>query len=467
MRFPRHRGIYRSDGFGTALQPGAGAPPPVGRRPGPSKGRDGRSAPCSSASSAMSSGRLFLDRVARQHCPSPLHRQSQNKTLVGAGGTNYHRAVHSVLTGCLTPGGHPKNLFATYKSPFKRNQFGGAIGGPLIKDKTFFFFDYEAGIIRQSTTIVSTVPTLAEREGIFPVTIYDPATYQSGSRTPFLNNQIPLSRMDPVALQILNYFPLPETSAPTQNYVYASPLNQDPRRWDARVDQILNSKQNLYFRYSSQIQSDQVASPFPPTSQGYYSSATVSEAGAQHTNSQSFVLGLNQVLSPNLVSSFHAGWNNLFWYNFFPNQPLTGIGISGVNRSYPGFSSIAITGYQGLGVTNIPNTDDSQDRQLAGDLTWNKGNHNLKVGVQAYWLQTNFLSSQQISGNFNFNGQYTRNATTLAGGSPLADFLLGDASSASLSNWAYFRVPHSIHALLRPRRLESEPSTDSESGFAV
>ena len=70
--FLRHGGIYRSD---RAIQPGAGAPPPVGRRPGPGKERDGRSALCSS--SAMSSDRLFLDRGARQHCPSPLHRHTQ------------------------------------------------------------------------------------------------------------------------------------------------------------------------------------------------------------------------------------------------------------------------------------------------------------------------------------------------------------------------------------------------------
>jgi hypothetical protein len=75
MRFLRYDGIYRSD---AAIQPGAGAPPPVGRRPGPGKERDGRSALCSS--SAMSSDRLFLDRVARQQCPSPLHRHGQTTT---------------------------------------------------------------------------------------------------------------------------------------------------------------------------------------------------------------------------------------------------------------------------------------------------------------------------------------------------------------------------------------------------
>ena len=67
-----------------------------------------------------------------------------------------------------------------------------------------------------------------------------------------------------------------------------------------------------------------------------------------------------------------------------------------------------------------------QDRQLSGDLTWNHGAHNIKFGAQQYWLQTNFLSSQQIGGIFNFTGQFTQNPATSTGGSALADFLLGD-----------------------------------------
>ncbi len=83
-------------------------------------------------------------------------------------------------------------------------------------------------------------------------------------------------------------------------------------------------------------------------------------------------------------------------------------------------------------MTNVPNADASQDRQLSGDLTWTKGQHNLKFGVQAYWLQTNFLSSQRSSGIFNFNGQYTENA--------LADFLIGAAYTDSLSNYSYLAL---------------------------
>jgi hypothetical protein len=102
MRFLMHGGIYRSDVGQNHLNPGwLRRLPLVGAR-APVKGRDGRSASCSSASSAMSSGRLFLDRGARQHCPSPLHRQLHPKTVPGWGTMKWQRTANSVLTVCLT-----------------------------------------------------------------------------------------------------------------------------------------------------------------------------------------------------------------------------------------------------------------------------------------------------------------------------------------------------------------------------
>ena len=91
----------------------------------------------------------------------------------------------------------------------------------------------------------------------------------------------------------------------------------------------------------------------------------------------------------------------------------------------PGFSQIAITGYSTLGISNVPNADDSKNFQVSGDISGTKGAHTIKTGVQPYQLGIDFLSSQRSSGIFNFNGQYT--------GDPFADFLLGYGSSASLS----------------------------------
>jgi hypothetical protein len=100
-RFLRHDGIYRSDVVVKTPKTRGWAPPPAGRPRAPVQGRYGRNyAPCSS--SAMSSGRLFLDRVARQHCPSPLHRQLHPKTVPGWRTMKWQRTANSVLTVCLT-----------------------------------------------------------------------------------------------------------------------------------------------------------------------------------------------------------------------------------------------------------------------------------------------------------------------------------------------------------------------------
>jgi hypothetical protein len=320
-----------------------------------------------------------------------------------------------------------KNFFATTRSPYKRNQFGADIGGPIVHDRTFFFGDFEMGRIRQSTTAVSTLPTAAQRTGLFSSSIVDP---QTGA--PFAGNQIPANRIDPVAANVLAFLPLPQTAAATNNFVYASPVISNPYRFDFRIDQIVSDRQNLYFRYSEQETDSNVSSNLPPDAQGNYYSG----GGAQTTNSKSFVLVYNRVWSSRLVSSIHAGWNDLAWVNSFPDQSLKSVGIPGVPTQNPGFSQLVVTGYPNLGVTNVPNSDASQNRQITGDLTWTKDSHTIKFGVQAYWLQTNFLSSQRSSGIFNFNGQYTKN--------PLADFLLGYVSSSSLSNYSYLalRTPY-------------------------
>jgi hypothetical protein len=312
-----------------------------------------------------------------------------------------------------------KDFFATEKQPFRRNQYGSAVGFPLLVNKTFFFGDFEVGTIRNSSPTISTLPSAALRAGQFASTVRDPLT-----GLPFPGNQIPASRIDPIAAKVLGFVPLPQTGAAANNFIYNSPRNQDARKGDVRVDQVLSGNQNLYVRYSYQGTEDGLSPPLPPDAQGNIYTG----GGAETSTSKAWVGVHNQVWSPKLLSSIRVGANSIAWASEIPDQALRGIGIPGVAEVEPGFSQVQITGYPSWGVTNTPNYDTSRNRQVSGDITWSQGTHTVKTGVQLNWLETSFLSSQRSSGRFNFNGQYT--------GNPFGDFLLGYASGASLSKWA-------------------------------
>ena len=319
------------------------------------------------------------------------------------------------------------NYFATTKPIDTRHQFGGAIGFPVVRSKTFFFGDAETGRIRRETTTLSTLPSATARGGQFSRTIIDPLT-----RLPFPGNQIPASRVDAVASRILGYVPLPQTGAATNNFTYNSPSDQDQQTWDVRIDHVFSSSQNAYVRVSSQRLENKPNSPLPQDANGNY----VVSGASDVSDNKSVVVVHNAVWSRNVIGSIRVGYNRIDWDEIVPSQDLRGIGIPGVDSSNPGFSQIAITGYRTLGVSNVPNADDSRNLQVSGDVSLTKGAHTIKTGVQHYQLGIDFLSSQRSSGIFNFNGQYT--------GDPFADFLLGYGSSASLSKYAKlnFRTPY-------------------------
>jgi hypothetical protein len=316
-----------------------------------------------------------------------------------------------------------KDYFAATKADYNRHQFGGAVGGPILRNRTFFFGDVEHSRIRRQTTTVSTLPTSAARLGQFSRTITDPLT-----RQPFANNVIPADRIDPAAARVLGYIPAAQSEARADNFVYNSPSDQDTNKWDLRVDHTISPAQSVYFRASAQRYDIAASSPLPQDAAGNY----VSGGGGELSDHRSVVFVHNRVWSPSLISSARVGWNKITWDETVPDQALRGLGLPGVDSTQPGFSQIAITGYRSFGVSNVPNSDDSTTAQVSADVTWNRGAHTVKTGVQAYRLSIDFLSSQRSSGIFNFNGQYT--------GDAFADFLLGYASSASLSKWATLNV---------------------------
>jgi hypothetical protein len=339
--------------------------------------------------------------------------------------------------------------FSASKLPFKYNDFGGTLGGPIRKDRSFVFGDLEFFRLRTATTTYSLVPTDAQKSGQFSTPIYDPtAGYTvSGSNitrtTAFAGNQIPTDRIDPIAKALLQYYPEPLGSfAGGNNYFYNKNGNTNNYRWDLRLDQVLTAKQSAFARYSKEQNNGAVSASLPPLNGQYYAGA-----GAQVVSSQAFVVGYNASFSANLLGSLRAGWNSLSWTETFPSQSLTGVGIPGVATTAPGFSEITMTNFATIGVSNVPNADNSQNREVAAALIWNRGAHTFQFGWQEYWLQTNFNSSQLTSGIFDFNGQYTSKSPNATPGNDqrFADFLLGLTDKKQLSSPSIlnFRSPYS------------------------
>ncbi len=318
------------------------------------------------------------------------------------------------------------------KPPFKRNQFGFSVGGPVLvprlfdgRNKVFFFGDYEGTRIRESNTATSTIPTLLMRQGDFSElldqtgkAIIDPIT---GS--PFSGNIIPASRLDPLALKLIDLYPQPQNSSVAANFVYQSPRRQDIDKWDIRTDFNIGAKDTVYWRFSKHDLVAPVSLTLPPPAYGggYDWETSGMNTGASWT----------RILTSNLVMSIRGGWNYGLFIRDNPAQTNGELlnekyGIKGGNNTLPGgFSLMNMSGYANVGIGGFNPVDrDSQNRQIAGDLTWIQGKHTVKVGASILRSQNNIFNIRNEVGNYTFNARYTRDG--------IADFLLGMSSQ-----WAW------------------------------
>ncbi|MBI1788317.1 MAG: carboxypeptidase regulatory-like domain-containing protein, partial [Acidobacteria bacterium] len=143
------------------------------------------------------------------------------------------------------------------KPAFRRNEFGGTYGGPIRRDRTFFFADYQGIRLRQPRSIISTIPTLAQRafvtSGDFSglgAVIFDPENLTGNQRTAFPGNRIPASRLDPAAVKVFGLLPAPTSAAATRNFVFNPTIEQRTDQFDARIDQNLGASDRIFFKYS-------------------------------------------------------------------------------------------------------------------------------------------------------------------------------------------------------------------------
>jgi hypothetical protein len=234
-------------------------------------------------------------------------------------GTNlFHGTAYEYLRNAqLNANDFFANAADIKRPPFTQNQFGGNVGGPIMKDKLFFFFSYEGFRLRKGSIFTTWVPTAAERTGDFsqvgssgtatPFTIYDPLTSANCSdpkstacRTAFPGNIIPSNRIDPTAEALLSDFPMPnQTNNPSGNFVNSYSTGGDVNQYNGRVDYNWGSKQRLYGRYTY---SHILSLPDNPFSQ------ICTDRCTETTTTNQVSLGDTIALSPKTIVDLHFSY---------------------------------------------------------------------------------------------------------------------------------------------------------------
>jgi len=326
-----------------------------------------------------------------------------------------------------------------------RNQFGGSIGGPIIKDKFFFFGDYQGLRSKVGGSRLLTVPTTLARTGDlseYGVNVFDPAGGDPATRTQFAGNVIPQTRLSPQALAILQLVPQPTRPGIRDNFVAAGIEQFNNDTFNVRLDGRMSEAFSVFGRYSfADFERN------GPTAFGDGGGPElVSLGGVSDVRNHSLAAGFDYGISPTLIGDFRFGW---FWYKVavlpFDFGQRTGeqVGIPGVNLDDTTYSGLP-AGFvelppdgeagdfefgSGLGVNrcNCPLDQDEKQFQWVGNILKIAGNHQVKFGTdvrRAYNLRV--PSDRHRSGEFTFRPDVTRGPD--GGGLGLATFMLGEVS---------------------------------------
>lgn len=305
-----------------------------------------------------------------------------------------------------------------------QNQFGFNTGGPLVRNRAFFFGDFEATRITQGVLRTGRVATAEERNGVFGSTIRDPLT-----GLPFPNNTIPADRLDPVARNIMGLVPLPNTTG-TNNYIRQPNVEDDGERYLVRGDVKPGPDDSVFVRY---IYADRTRF-VPGFIGGILDGTSTSAWGRNFLTSHNMVGGWTKVFSAALVNEARVSWargvsdgqqdpfgedgNAQIGFPGVPPNPTVTGGIVGVD----------ISGQVRLGSPNfMPKYQHTDQVQYLNTLSYLRGRHQLKGGVDLLLPMNNeYVDIPSTRGNLGFNGQFTGNA--------LADFMLGYVRQAELSN---------------------------------
>jgi Carboxypeptidase regulatory-like domain/TonB-dependent Receptor Plug Domain/TonB dependent receptor-like, beta-barrel len=321
-------------------------------------------------------------------------------------------------------------LAGAQKPANDQNQLGGNVGGPIVRNRAFFFADYESTRITRGVTRPTQVPTMDERNGRFATAVRDPLTGQN-----FPNNVIPSERFDPIAVAVLALVPPPNQPGPN-NFFRQPEVKDDADRILTRIDVPLTGRDTIFGRY---IYSDRFRF-IPGAFGGLLDGTGTSAFGRQDMISNGLVLGWTRVLSSTVVNEFRFSWagaeSDAVQEPFGESAPA-GTRIPGVPDNpivAGGLAGITIDNYfQGPGLGRIgspdflPKFQHTNQVEFVNSLSWMKGNHQLKFGTDILApMKNEYLDVPATRSAIRFRNRFT--------GHPMADFLLGYVSDAQLSN---------------------------------
>jgi len=338
------------------------------------------------------------------------------------------------------------------------NQFGGSVGGKIQKDKTFFFTDYQGTRQKNSGSLLTRVPTVAERAGDLSdltTDFFDPGCSGTNCLTPaqrqaFAGRKIPTSQLSPQALYLLNkYIPLPNIanavgSNPNYSASGSGIVNWDG--YDVRIDRYQSEKMHMFGRYSFLEVNQAIPGAFGFEAGGP-SFATTTYAGSSFLRNQSLAYGLDYIIRPDWLADFRFGF---FRYRVAVNPnglgttPAKDAGIPGLNNDPVYTSGMPYFNLQGTGGTatggfrfgyalgtnscNCPLDQQENEFQWVGNVTHQHGDHSTKFGADfRYALNLRIPSDSHRAGELTFDPSTTQGPN--GGGLSLASYLLGDVTS--------------------------------------
>ena len=334
------------------------------------------------------------------------------------------------------------NRAGSAKTPYKRNQFGGTLGGRIIRDKTFFFASFEGRRGRIGEVNTSTVPLPAAKRGDFNgqglLPIYDPAsTRQEGTRwvrDPYPGNVIPRSQFDPVGSKVASWFPDPTMPGLTRNFFY-SPVNiADNDQYDGRLDHVFSGSHRGFLRYSRRDYRNLDPGPLPlPADGGMWTTVDLLAT--------SYVANFNSVLSPTFNNEFRFGFTRADSLMDIPwtlnNKDLGMLSLPDFGRDNDhGVTRFVATNYTDLGSRSFwPNTNFQDVYHISEQVVSIRGRHFVKAGFEFRKERIYRRAARYARGVMNFNGSFTQDPNNRGRtGDSLADMLLGMTNNGTLSN---------------------------------